>query len=833
MEEEGEILNTESSRGEKRNSTALEEEDFEETLSIKPPPVSNKKHKRHKKHKTNKDDKKRKHGKTKSEDGNENDKDPTSNTKDIESKHHGNDYPDSLIRRSPDQSDSWKRDRSYRPSDARAHDRSKSHEYKSREGERPRSGYPSRGYRADHDRPRDDRFPRPRDDRGIPSRPRPGEDARSRINSRRELAKHKAPLIVRQYDDANKQRKDKIDDKNKHERSISSSVVITGNRKVEVGEEKRNSLDETKLKQQRKDIRRISPQGKKLEILKKNKDIVEEIISSENSSDSSASSESESENDKPEVEDQDEEEETNNQDESATQSDEESAASSSNSSSAEEVGESANSEDDESASEESGDESAEMSAEEEDPSSRFDSPGKEDHLDEDEERNDEDANTPEHEVEMHEETQGLGLYSGGYLGDPTVKGFPLGIPSGISPRTQLLYHNLKLPIFSSPNADPVLPFYLPAIQGCRSVDEFQCLNRIEEGTYGVVYRAKDKKTDNVVALKRLKMEKEREGFPITSLREVCTLLKAHHPNCVRVQEIVVGSNVDKIYIVMDYVEHDLKSLMETMKQPFLTGEVKTLMIQLLQGVHHLHDNWILHRDLKTSNLLLSHRGILKIGDFGLAREYGSPLKPYTPIVVTLWYRCPELLLGAKEYSTAVDMWSVGCIFAEFLNKKPLFPGKSETMQLNLIFKELGTPSEKIWPGYNDLPIVKKTTFVEYPYNTLRKRFGATDISQKGFDLLNRFLTYSPERRISAYNALKHDWFLETPKPVEPSMFPTWPAKSELDKKRAGPAASSPPKAPAGAMGYSKLINEEEKLGFQLTAPKHGISKQGMGFSLKF
>nr|XP_026695142.1 cyclin-dependent kinase 11B isoform X2 [Ciona intestinalis] len=787
MEEEGEILNTEASRGEKRNSTALEEEDFEETLSIKPPPVSNKKHKRHKKHKTNKDDKKRKHGKTKSEDGNENDKDLTSNTKDIESKHRGNDYSDSLIRRSPDQSDSWKRDRSHRQSDTRAHDRSKSHEYKSREGDRPRSGgYPSRGYRADHDRPRDDRFPRPRDDRGIPSRPRPGEDARSRINSRRELAKHKAPLIVRQYDDANKQRKDKVDEKNKHERSISSSVVVTGNRKVEAGEEKRNSLDETKLKQQRMEVRRISPQGKKLEILKKNKDIVEEIVSSENSSDSSASSDSESENEKPEVEEQDEEEETNIQDESATQSDEETAASSSNSSSAEEVGESANSEDDESASEESGDESAEMSAEEEDPSSRFDSPGKDDRLDEDEEHNDEDANTPEHEVDVHEEIQ-----------------------------------------------DPELPFYLPAIQGCRSVDEFQCLNRIEEGTYGVVYRAKDKKTDNVVALKRLKMEKEREGFPITSLREVCTLLKAHHPNCVRVQEIVVGSNVDKIYIVMDYVEHDLKSLMETMKQPFLTGEVKTLMIQLLQGVHHLHDNWILHRDLKTSNLLLSHRGILKIGDFGLAREYGSPLKPYTPIVVTLWYRCPELLLGAKEYSTAVDMWSVGCIFAEFLNKKPLFPGKSETMQLNLIFKELGTPSEKIWPGYNDLPIVKKTTFVEYPYNTLRKRFGATDISQKGFDLLNRFLTYSPERRISAYNALKHDWFLETPKPVEPSMFPTWPAKSELDKKRAGPAASSPPKAPAGAMGYSKLINEEEKLGFQLTAPKHGISKQGMGFSLKF
>ncbi|PIK58548.1 hypothetical protein BSL78_04518 [Apostichopus japonicus] len=240
----------------------------------------------------------------------------------------------------------------------------------------------------------------------------------------------------------------------------------------------------------------------------------------------------------------------------------------------------------------------------------------------------------------------------------------------------------------------------------------------------------------IVALKRLKMEKEKEGFPITSLREINTLLKAQHVNIVTVREIVVGSNMDKIYIVMDYVEHDLKSLMETMKQPFTIGETKCLVQQLLRGVNHLHENWILHRDLKTSNLLLSHKGILKIGDFGLAREYGSPLKQYTPIVVTLWYRAPELLLAIKEYSVKIDMWSVGCIFAEFLTMKPLFPGRSEIDQLNRIFKELGTPSEKIWPGYNELPAVKKMSFTEYPYNNLRNRFG-TYLTDLGFDLLNR------------------------------------------------------------------------------------------------
>ncbi|XP_022526504.1 cyclin-dependent kinase 11B isoform X2 [Astyanax mexicanus] len=386
----------------------------------------------------------------------------------------------------------------------------------------------------------------------------------------------------------------------------------------------------------------------------------------------------------------------------------------------------------------------------------------------------------------------------------------------------------------SPPVSPVelkkeLPKYLPALQGCRSVEEFQCLNRIEEGTYGVVYRAKDKKTDEIVALKRLKMEKEKEGFPITSLREINTILKAQHTNIVTVREIVVGSNMDKIYIVMNYVEHDLKSLMETMKQPFLPGEVKTLMIQLLRGVRHLHDNWILHRDLKTSNLLLSHKGILKIGDFGLAREYGSPLKPYTPVVVTLWYRSPDLLLGAKEYSTAVDMWSVGCIFGELLTQKPLFPGKSEIDQINKIFKDLGSPSEKIWPGYNELPAVKKMTFTEYPYNNLRKRFGAL-LSDQGFDLMNKFLTYCPAKRISADEALKHEYFRETPLPIEPSMFPTWPAKSEQQRVKRGTS----PQPPEGGLGYSQLGDDDLKdTGFHLTTANQGLSKSGPGFSLKF
>ncbi|KAJ1360869.1 hypothetical protein KIN20_019963, partial [Parelaphostrongylus tenuis] len=148
-----------------------------------------------------------------------------------------------------------------------------------------------------------------------------------------------------------------------------------------------------------------------------------------------------------------------------------------------------------------------------------------------------------------------------------------------------------------------LPIYYASYMGCRSVIQFDCVNRVEEGAFGVVYRAKNKRTDEIVALKRLKIEKEREGFPITALREINMLLKAgKHENIVNVREILIGSNADKIYLAMEFVEHDMKNLMDTMHKRgkrFSTGEQKTLMRQLLSGLKHLHDNWILHRDLKT------------------------------------------------------------------------------------------------------------------------------------------------------------------------------------------------------------------------------------------
>ncbi|KAM2557812.1 hypothetical protein TB2_014891 [Malus domestica] len=291
--------------------------------------------------------------------------------------------------------------------------------------------------------------------------------------------------------------------------------------------------------------------------------------------------------------------------------------------------------------------------------------------------------------------------------------------------------------------EPAMPTQKPInmLQGCRSVFEYERLNHISEGTYGVVFRARDKKTGEIVALKKMKMD---------------------------VDKGCDGSCCDGVYMVMEHMDHDLKGLMESMKQPFSVGEVKYLMKQLLEGVESLHDNWILHRDLKTSNILLNMEGELKICDFGLSRQYGSPLKPYTPLVVTLWYRAPEILLGAKQYSTAIDMWSVGCIMAELLAKAPLFSGKDEIEQLDKIFKTLGTPDEK--SGLSKLPGFK-SNFVKQPYNLLRKKFPAASftgscpvLSESGFDLLKRLLSYNPAERITAKDALNHNWFRDSPEP---------------------------------------------------------------------
>jgi len=207
---------------------------------------------------------------------------------------------------------------------------------------------------------------------------------------------------------------------------------------------------------------------------------------------------------------------------------------------------------------------------------------------------------------------------------------------------------------------------------------------------------------------------------------------------------------------MPFIEHDLKTLLSDMPGAFLQSEIKTIMKQLLSAVAHCHSKWILHRDLKTSNLLMNNRGQIKVADFGLARKFGDPLGPMTQLVVTLWYRAPELLLGETAYTTAVDMWSVGCIFAELIQKDPLFPGRGEIDQLAKIFALLGKPSEDSWPGWSKLPNARSVNAVGPTFSTLRQKFKL--LSSEGHYLMASMLCYDPERRISAEEAGKHPYF---------------------------------------------------------------------------
>jgi cell division cycle 2-like len=323
---------------------------------------------------------------------------------------------------------------------------------------------------------------------------------------------------------------------------------------------------------------------------------------------------------------------------------------------------------------------------------------------------------------------------------------------------------------------------------------------VAEGTYGVVYRARDTASGGVVALKKVKLAHPggahtntgEVGFPLTALREVTTLLACDHPAIVGVSEVVVGRGGESVYLVMEWADHDLSGLAAAMPRRFSISEVKTLIHQLASGLAYLHARWVLHRDVKPANILYTHRGSLKLADFGLARAYGSPLRPYTRPVVTLYYRAPELLLGSPTYSTPIDAWSLGCVMGELLagKGKILFearagrggPAAGELAQLAAITKILGPIDEASWPGCSSLPGLQAMQYTT-PGSGLRSLFPApgggadasTRLSDAGLDLLSGLLHYDPSRRLTAAQVLTHPWFEEFPPPAPPELMPTYPS----------------------------------------------------------
>jgi len=315
------------------------------------------------------------------------------------------------------------------------------------------------------------------------------------------------------------------------------------------------------------------------------------------------------------------------------------------------------------------------------------------------------------------------------------------------------------------------------------VDKYQKLEKIGEGTYGIVYKAKDKKTGELLALKKIRLEAEDEGIPSTAIREISLLKQLQHPNIVRLYDVVHTEK--KLTLVFEFLDQDLKKYLDVCGDNGLEGHtIKSFLYQLLSGIAYCHQHRVLHRDLKPQNLLINMEGELKLADFGLARAFGIPVRSYTHEVVTLWYRAPDVLMGSRKYGTAVDIWSVGCIFAEMVNGRPLFPGSSEQDQLTRIFKTLGTPSPKSWPGLVDLPEFKADQFPKYPAQSLKKV--ARRLDATGLDLLGKMLHFDPLRRISAEAALKHPYFKDIKK--APLAMPQAAAGGSTQQQDSGSSA---------------------------------------------
>lgn len=361
------------------------------------------------------------------------------------------------------------------------------------------------------------------------------------------------------------------------------------------------------------------------------------------------------------------------------------------------------------------------------------------------------------------------------------------------------------------------------------MDAYARLEKIGEGTYGIVTKARHIPTNRIVALKKIRLEDADEGVPSTAVREVsvlrelCTVADENAAaglvdggqNIVRLLDVIHSDS--KLVLVFEFLDMDLKKYMDVVgerKQASLGPQdskdrsssfqnralppdlTKKFLYQLLLGLLFMHSRRILHRDLKPQNLLIDSAGTLKIADFGLARCFGVPLRTYTHEIVTLWYRAPEVLLGARHYATSVDMWSSGAIFAEMVTGCPLLAGDSEIGQLLKTFQVFGTPTEQMWPGLTMLPDYQPV-FPNWKPGKIADILSHLD--QNGFDLFSRMMKFDPPARISAKASLQHPYFTQ---PVPRSPF-SMALESDLSKLCTPipqiQLTASPTNAPKGLM----------------------------------
>lgn len=289
--------------------------------------------------------------------------------------------------------------------------------------------------------------------------------------------------------------------------------------------------------------------------------------------------------------------------------------------------------------------------------------------------------------------------------------------------------------------------------GFGKIESYTKLDKLGEGTYATVFKGKSRLTDNLVALKEIRLEHE-EGAPCTAIREVSLLRELKHSNIVTLHDII---HTDKsLTLVFEYLEKDLKQYMDDCGNIMSMTNVKIFLFQLLRGLAYCHKRQVLHRDLKPQNLLINERGELKLADFGLARAKSIPTKTYSNEVVTLWYRPPDVLLGSTEYSTQIDMWGVGCIFYEMACGRPLFPGSTVEDELHYIFKILGTPTEENFPGISKNEEFQSYNFSQYESENLINV--APRLDSEGLDLLSKLLLYEAKKRSSAAEGMRHAFF---------------------------------------------------------------------------
>ncbi|KAH7363053.1 cyclin dependent kinase C [Plectosphaerella cucumerina] len=353
-----------------------------------------------------------------------------------------------------------------------------------------------------------------------------------------------------------------------------------------------------------------------------------------------------------------------------------------------------------------------------------------------------------------------------------------------------------------------------SFQGCSKIADYELLGKLGEGTFGEVYRARSRKTNELYALKKIIMHNEKDGFPITALREIKLLKLLSHHNILRLEDMAVehpprSNDVKRkrpiMYMVTPYMDHDLSGLLDNPSVTFTEPQIKCYMLQLLQGLKYLHESRILHRDMKAANLLINNKGILQIADFGLARHYDGPTpKPgqgggegkreYTGLVVTRWYRPPELLLHLKRYTTAIDVWGVGCVFGEMLLGKPILTGESDAHQLDIIWDLMGSPTPENMPLFNTLPNAESMAPRPRPGNlsTRFREYGSGAIS-----LMKELLKLDWRQRINAVDALEHPYFKAAPLPIQPGQIPVFEESHELDRRKFHDRKAALPPAPKG------------------------------------